>query len=597
MTHTPSAPPPSGDAPPSASSEPAVGALPPLPPHVKPIAEVNADELFEQWAQQDSPRLEAQARHPVLLALVFCISCLLTYKTWPAMEALISASEVSDCGAPLDRALARARGEQVRPFKHLERCELEGVVQHMSLFAIGAQESPDAPTEQERMRGVSFVTKLSGENVFVILPAQEEWVHAYRLKNGSLFGLEFKARGLMVHPSEEPVYQRLADQVRHNFYVSEGEDLWIFDVAYSPWDHKMPLLTFALSPLIALISLFGLRRSLTQRALLACLAVWLLPTPPARAEVPQPAPQEARPAPQGALPQAHPDWQAPFLWEARCPQGRALLFGTMHVPEPRFNPLHPRLVAALQESAEVYGELDLRDKASLMPKMMERLTLPAGDTLERRLGAEGYQALSDYLSQKGFAAALPAMSGFHPSLVEMTLPMLDILSRFGPGGKVIDEVIQERASALGKRVGGVETVEEQLDALFGMSDTEAAESLVSTVRDLQERRQRGEDPLGAIISAYFGGVDQGLAAVMSEETARATAAQRRVLLKLLNERNGRMSQRLLALLRPDAPRLFAFGVAHFVIDDAQNTSVLTSLKSAGCAIERLTPPRPTGDTP
>jgi uncharacterized protein YbaP (TraB family) len=591
MTHpAPSAP----SSPPSTPSP-----LPPLPPHVRPIAEVNADELFEQWARQDAPRPMRPARHPALLAFVFAMSCFLSYKTWPAMEALIQSNDLTDCGAPLDRALARKRGEPVRPFQHLERCELEGVVQHMSLFAIGHQESPDAPTEQERMRGVSFVTKLSGDNIFVILPAQEEWVHAYRLKNGSLFGLEFKARGLMVQPREEPLYQRLAEQVRHNFYVPENEELWLFDVSYSPWDHKMPLLTFTLSPLIALISLFGLRRSLAQRALLTApaltLTLALALTAPlgreARAEVPQAAATHPQARPGGAS-----EWRAPFLWEARCPQGRALLFGTMHVPDPRFNPLHPRVLQALQESAAVYGELDLRDKASLMPKMMARMTLPAGETLEGRLGAEGYEALRSYLNAKGFGAALAGMSGFHPSLVEMTLPMLDMIQRFGAGGKVIDEVIQERAVALGKQVGGVETVDEQLNALLSMNDTEANESLISTVRDLQERLRRGEDPLSEIIGAYFSGVDQELSEVMGKETARATQAQHRVLNKLLHVRNKRMSERLLALLSPGAPKLFAFGVAHFVINDAKNTSVLTSLKEAGCAIERLTPPA-TGDTP
>ena len=556
----------------------APAALAGLPAHIKPLAEVDADELFERWAREDAPPPPARARHPALLAMVLLMSCFLTVKTWPAMEALLRSGEAGDCGAPLDRALARARGEQVRPFQHLERCELTGVVQHMSLFAIGSQESPDAPTEQERMRGVSFVTKLSGESVFVILPAEQEWVHAYRLKNGSLFGLEFKARGLMVHPREEPVYQRLAEQVRHNFYVPEEEDLWIFDVSYSPWDHKMPLLTFALSPLIALIALFGLRRSLAQRAAGALVALVALALPsPARAEAPAPSLEAL------AL-------EAPFLWEATCSRGRAYLFGTMHLPDPRFARLHPRLLAALEESAALYGELDLRDKAAFMPKMLASFTLPEGETLEGRVGAEGYAVIVSFLNDKGLAPILAGVSRFHPSLVEITLSMLDVVGLASPDAPVVDQALQVRAEALGKTVGGVERVEEQISALLSMTDAEATEALIHTVRELHAHLKRGENPFTPLIEAYFSGDVSRVASVIRDQDARGTPGQRRQLEALLNRRNERMAARLVALLSPEAPTLFAFGVAHFILDDAKTRSVITSLKGVGCAVERLTPP-------
>jgi len=113
----------------------------------------------------------------------------------------------------------------------------------------------------EKNRGVSYVTKLNGDMVFAILPAHQPWVEGYRLKEGSLVGLEFKAKGLMSQPDQEPVYQRLAEQVRVHFQVRREAPIWIFDVTYDPWDHKMPLFTFALSPLLALLSLYGLIRA------------------------------------------------------------------------------------------------------------------------------------------------------------------------------------------------------------------------------------------------------------------------------------------------------------------------------------------------
>jgi len=233
------------------------------------IAEVDPDELFEQWAAQDREDAEERAReerfsigrHPLLLLLVFGMSCSLAYRSYPAFEGLLRADTHSDCGSVIDRALARGRGETPVAFEHLQRCELEGVVQQMSLFAIGYHELPDSQDMFEKNRGVSYVTKLNGDMVFAILPAHQPWVEGYRLKEGSLVGLEFKAKGLMIQPDQEPVYQRLAEQVRVHFQVRREAPIWIFDVTYDPWDHKMPLFTFALSPLLALLSLYGLIRA------------------------------------------------------------------------------------------------------------------------------------------------------------------------------------------------------------------------------------------------------------------------------------------------------------------------------------------------
>lgn len=230
------------------------------------IAEVDPDELFEQWAAQDRYEHEerqraarfSMGRHPLLLLLVFGMSCSLAYRSYPAFEGVLRAGDYSDCGQVIDRALARGRGERPAPFEHLQRCELEGVVQQMSLFAIGYHEQPDSTDLFEKNKGVSYVTKLNGDLVFAILPAHQPWVEGFRLKEGSLVGLEFKAKGLMIQPDQEPVYQRLAEQVRVHFQIKRSDPIWIFDVTYDPWDHKMPLVTFALSPLLALLSLLGL---------------------------------------------------------------------------------------------------------------------------------------------------------------------------------------------------------------------------------------------------------------------------------------------------------------------------------------------------
>ena len=74
-------------------------------------------------------------------------------------------------------------------------------------------------------------------------------------------GLEVKAKGLMIQPKKARTYQYLEKELRALFFIKPQQDIWFFDLTYSPWDYKMQLATFVLSPLIALLVLLGIRRA------------------------------------------------------------------------------------------------------------------------------------------------------------------------------------------------------------------------------------------------------------------------------------------------------------------------------------------------
>ena len=241
---------------------------------------IDPDELFEHWARQDVEGLVFEeeeepssrfsvGRHPLLLVLVIALSSFMGFKTWPAMDALLNRDHFEQCGRVIDRAQPDPTASKTTDpavkisftvaFRHQQQCELEGIVQHLNKhFSIGAKTDPDNPDRFEQLSGVSYVVKLVGDRIFAILPAHKKWVEGHRLREGSLFGLDFKARGLMIQPKEEPSYQGLDRQIRIVFGIPLEEDIWFFDLTYSPWDRKMPLLTFVLSPIIGLSALIAL---------------------------------------------------------------------------------------------------------------------------------------------------------------------------------------------------------------------------------------------------------------------------------------------------------------------------------------------------
>ena len=69
----------------------------------------------------------------------------------------------------------------------------------------------------------------------------------------------------MIDPAIATSYRHLERELRVNLGIKAEEKLWFFDVTYSPWDHKMPLITAIIAPFIALLSLVAIRRTMTQQ--------------------------------------------------------------------------------------------------------------------------------------------------------------------------------------------------------------------------------------------------------------------------------------------------------------------------------------------
>ena len=231
--------------------------------HDSPL-QLDPDELFEAWAQQDyvytqqKVRRKGVADYPIVLWLILGVASFLTWNSWPAMQALLEKDQFRDCGRVIDRTDIAVKNKS--PFIHQERCLLVGFVQHMNSFVIGQQKNATDEDPFKRNQGLSYVAKLAGDNVFAILPAHEPWVESYRVNQGSLVGLQIKNKGLMIQPKLAPTYQSLEKELRKLFYIKLDKDIWFFDLTYSPWDYKMPLVTFILSPLIGLLAIWGLLR-------------------------------------------------------------------------------------------------------------------------------------------------------------------------------------------------------------------------------------------------------------------------------------------------------------------------------------------------
>ena len=273
----------------------------------------------------------------------------------------------------------------------------------------------------------------------------------------------------------------------------------------------------------------------------------------------------------------------PFFWEVSGPNGaQAYLMGTMHIPDPRWEGLPKSLLEKLDGADEVYGELDMQDKTAMSSQVMQRALLKDGQSLRKIIGDDLYMKLDAYLSKRGQRAIM--MSSFHPKMVEVMVSSLELFKLMQSGKPVLDEWLLKRAASKGKKTGGIETITEQLDALFNGTMDEAKESLRFTLNQLIAKAKKGIKPFDQLVAVYFSGDEDKINAFMKDELDGAPPALLKSMNQLLHKRNQVMADRVMRMIKqsPQKKYFFAFGVAHLVGQD----SVVARLRAKGFTVKR-----------
>ena len=295
------------------------------------------------------------------------------------------------------------------------------------------------------------------------------------------------------------------------------------------------------------------------------------------------AAQESAAAPKKPDPPQH-----TFLWKVeRKDMATNYLFGTIHVPDDRIHALHADVKAALDQADALIGELDLTDTKEMEEKVMAAGMLPEGQSLKSLLPADLYQDLDDLVTPYGLRAAL--LDRFQPFMVALTLAQLEVLNDSAAGKKALDMRLFMVANHKGIQVGGVETVDEQVEALaHTLTLEESIVSLRKTVDQLKDAKERGVGELERIMMAWLSGSERYLLALALESWNPEDPLDKRTREALLLNRNRNMAARSAKMMRehPATKHVFAFGTFHFLGEG----SVVELLRKDGFTVTRLLAP-------
>ncbi len=276
--------------------------------------------------------------------------------------------------------------------------------------------------------------------------------------------------------------------------------------------------------------------------------------------------------------------EKPLLWrigpEAQGEQQPAgYLYGTIHVPDDRVLALPPAVIGALRTSSAVFTEIPMDDATQMA--MAPKLMLPEGRTLADVLPADLYARVEKKVSASGLPMSM--LGRFKIWALATQLILLDRMMEFATK-QPLDKVIRERGRTAGKRLGALETVDEQLDVFDELSEKEQVHLLRQTLDMLAEYEKKGEDPIAIMLDAYLTGDTAELERVMMETYDPDNPLDRKLIGRLFTERNRLMAERIRQeLAEAKGPVFFAIGAGHLVGDDG----LVALLRQADLTVERV----------
>ena len=257
------------------------------------------------------------------------------------------------------------------------------------------------------------------------------------------------------------------------------------------------------------------------------------------------------------------------------------IVGTYHLAPGTFTDSIPGLRDVLNSCEQVYGEIVQSemlapDNAAKYEKMMQ---LPEGMTLSTLFTPEEMARIKEYANNLAGTLAgsmlLSQMERLTPSAVSTTFELLNYAkkSKSLDVTNAIDLYLQQYAAQQGKTLGGLETVDFQLETLFGGQSLERQKQLLMCMVDNPDVVDEMAD---MVIKSYFAQDLAGLETAMDVKRGDECDNSPEEEDRLIYNRNADWITKMPAIMQ-DKSTLFAVGAAHLFGEKG----VLNLLNKAG----------------
>jgi uncharacterized protein YbaP (TraB family) len=246
------------------------------------------------------------------------------------------------------------------------------------------------------------------------------------------------------------------------------------------------------------------------------------------------------------------------VWAIHGDHNTVYLAGSVHLLKANDSRLPAAFDRAYGGSKALVMELDMSkvDQMEMAAWMLEHGMLKEGTTLRVTIGEDRYRRVSAEAQRLGVpmeAADMLQPWALGLQLLQMQYMQLGFDSQAG-----VEQQLQHRAQTDGKPISGLETVDEQMGVLQGMSYPDQArflDMIVTEMRDVERETQ-------SVVTAWRTGDAAKLAALLSDEYKTFPALYR----LLVTDRNKRWVPQIEKLLSGNQDYFVVVGALHLVGD-------------------------------
>lgn len=276
--------------------------------------------------------------------------------------------------------------------------------------------------------------------------------------------------------------------------------------------------------------------------------------------------------------------QAQLLWKV---SGKGLekpsyLFGTYHLSPLSIKDSIAAMPQAMTETSQVYGEVVMSEMATpaFMQSIQQQMMMPKDTTLQSLFTPEQYELLGKIIKEN-MMVDIAMLAQLKPAAITQQLTVLFYMKHtpgFNPQEQ-LDSYFQQQAQQQGKKVGGLETAQSQIDILFNNQTLQRQANLLycaaSDVEKLVGQSKR-------LIAAYEKQDLDALLQLMEEREGTSCDPLPGEMEAMLDNRNKAWVEKMPAIMK-EAPTLFVVGAGHLPGDNG----VLNLLKQQGYKIEAM----------
>lgn len=276
--------------------------------------------------------------------------------------------------------------------------------------------------------------------------------------------------------------------------------------------------------------------------------------------------------------------RAQLLWKV---SGNGLdkpsyIMGTHHMAPLSITDSIASLSQAMEQAEQVYGEIVMGDAITpeTIMKMQQAMALPADTTLKSLVTQEQYDTIAAAV-KKYLGMDLEIFNKVKPAAITTQLAVAAVMTSlkgFNPQEQ-LDAWFQTQARQAGKKVGSLETIEQQCQMLYN-SQPLARQALLLYCTAVHIGQ--GVDQALRMTRAYMKQDLDGLQAVMEEKTDSACDDTPEELDAMIYGRNENWAGQLPAIMK-QAPTLFVVGAGHL----PGKKGLLRLLQNRGYMVEAM----------